>query len=108
MTVTKSSNNSYTWRNAAGTSWGLYPEDDNFLAVGKDCPDYQKGYFFARFTKQGVFGPWLRFYERKGMTILTQISLISQIFRKILYFPYSLLLLHAKVIKREVMTIVAL
>ena len=44
------------------------------LRVWEDCPYYKKGHIIAKFTADGVIGPWNELYSRKGKGLLFNTS----------------------------------
>ena len=61
-----SATNVYKWKNRAGKIWTLYPQTNNTLRVGEDCPYFGKGHTSALFSSIGVYGPWNVLYQRIG------------------------------------------
>ena len=69
VTVSMIKGKKYVWRNAAGVTWALYKHNNTGLRVGRNCPYYKNGYTFAKFTKNGVYGPGNEFYKKESKNL---------------------------------------
>ena len=79
VTISKTFNGNYKWKNKAGIEWNLISngKECNLLQVGIQCPYYSNGYTFTRFNEKGIYGPGGEFYEYQGMLCLVNFTSVN-------------------------------
>ena len=68
--------------NIFNISWTLFPIPGtaNSLRVAKECPYYNDDYTVAKFTKEGVYGPFNEFYIYNQGNVINVLEQIISVF----------------------------